>query len=85
MSAHRFVVALGVMSMVAATQAMVPTPSMQQYRRGAADTDANRATAAVERAAAAGGQRQGGGGRGRDSVQVMALTTTAWQDGSVCR
>ena len=28
------------------------------------------------------GQRQGGGGRGRGSVQVMSLTTTAWQDGS---
>ena len=29
------------------------------------------------------GQRQGGGGRGRGGVQVMSLTTTAWQDGSV--
>jgi hypothetical protein len=28
------------------------------------------------------GQRQGGGGRGRGGVQVMSLTTTAWQDGS---
>jgi hypothetical protein len=25
------------------------------------------------------GQRQGGGGRGRGAVQVMSLTTTAWQ------
>ena len=30
-----------------------------------------------------GGQRQGGGGRGRGGVQVMSLTTTGWQDGSV--
>ena len=29
------------------------------------------------------GQRQGGGGRGRGAVQVLSLTTTAWQDGSV--
>ena len=29
------------------------------------------------------GQRQGGGGRGRGGVQVMSLTTTAWQDGGV--
>ena len=29
------------------------------------------------------GQRQGGGGRGRVGLQVMTLTTTAWQDGSV--
>ena len=29
------------------------------------------------------GQRQGGGGRGRAAVQVLSLTTTAWQDGGV--
>lgn len=29
------------------------------------------------------GQRQGGGGRGRGGVQVMTLSTTAWQDGGV--
>src|SRR5262245_16547897 len=29
------------------------------------------------------GQRQGGGGRGRGAVQVMTLSTTAWQDGGV--
>src|SRR5688572_1695495 len=29
------------------------------------------------------GQRQGGGGRGRGAVQVLSLTTAAWQDGGV--
>ena len=74
MSAHRFVVALGVMSMFVATQAMVP-----QQAGSAQQTGMQQQTGAQPPQ----GQRQGGGGRGRGAVQVMSFTTTAWQDGSV--
>lgn len=78
MSAHRFVVALSVMSMFVATQAMVPQEGAQQSG-SAQQTGTQQQTGAQPPQ----GQRQGGGGRGRGAVQVMSFTTTAWQDGGV--
>ncbi len=84
MSAHRFVVALAVTSMVAVTQAMVPQQPEQQ-QTGAAQQTQQQTVPPPQSSAQQppAGQRQGGGGGGRGGVQVMALTTTAWQDGSV--
>lgn len=79
MSAPGFVIALAVMGVFVATQAMVPLQNAQQQSGAAQQTGTQPQTGAQPPP----GQRQGGGGRGRGAVQVMSLTTTAWQDGGV--
>jgi len=84
MSSQRFVVALAVMSMFVATQAMVRQPDPQQ--QGGAQQSQQQQTAPPPQSGAQqppAGQRQGGGERARGGVQVMSLTTTAWQDGGL--
>ena len=81
MPSQGFVTALTVACAFAAAQAVVPISTDARGQAAAGQQQAAPPSQSGVQPPA--GQRQGGGGRGRGGVQVMSLTTTAWQDGSV--